>query len=83
MHRDLNSLNVLAQEYIGIIDVKIVDFGVSHDEEPLSKPSEVQTRDGYYMGLGTRFHRAPEIMPESPDEKLPLGLPDPSSTIDL
>ncbi|KAG0617827.1 hypothetical protein M758_4G018000 [Ceratodon purpureus] len=33
VHGDLKSENVLAQEYSGIIDVKIVDFGMSHLEE--------------------------------------------------
>lgn len=57
-----------------------MDFGLSHDEKPLS---DVQTVDGYYRGWGTRFHRAPEMLPESLREELPLGLPDPSATLDL
>jgi serine/threonine protein kinase len=78
VHRDLNPHNVLAQQS-GIIDVKIVDFGISHLES-----SDIHVTYRYYTGMGTRFYRAPEMMPIDPKEDLSkLGLPDISSTADL
>lgn len=87
VHRDLKPANVLAQEYFGTLDVKIVDFGLSHLEEPL-EPSDAQALDGYYMGWGTGFYRAPEMLPNtdpvlSKEELLKLRLPDPSLKPDL
>lgn len=57
MHRDLKSANVLVQEHPGgHIDVKIVDFGLSR------YVNEGETH-GSYIGTGTGFWRAPEILP--------------------
>jgi serine/threonine protein kinase len=62
MHRDLKSPNVLVNEHPGYMDIKIVDFGLSRY---LSK-SETH---GAYIGVGTGFWRAPEILPSQTADK--------------
>jgi len=81
VHRDLNSLNVLAQDYSPIVVVKIVDFGRSYLEGP-SNSSE--TTPGFYTGMGTTCFRAPEMLNFNPksNEVVPEGLPDPSAKAD-
>lgn len=58
-HRDLKAKNVLVQNRSGIIDVKIVDFGVSQhfDSKQSLDPS-------FVTKVGTGFWRAPEILSE-------------------
>ena len=61
VHRDLKSTNMLAQERFGIIDVKIMDFGLSHLEDSLELTDTQAAQTRYYSGYGTHFYRAPEM----------------------
>lgn len=70
MHRDLKPVNVLAQEHAGSLDVKIVDFGISH----LELPSDSSQARGPYMNAGTGFWRAPEILPGCDETRGKLDL---------
>jgi len=82
-HRDLNPLNILAQDYSQSVDVKIVDFGWSHLEA--ASNWGVKTHS-YYKGVGSSCFRAPEMLPFDKDksqEKLPAELPDPTAKADL
>jgi len=85
VHRDLKPENLLAQEHCdGPIEVKIVDFGISH---LIDESSESNDTPDYYAGTGTTFYRAPEMLPlgnkDPPEDLSKLGLPDKDSKMDL
>ena len=89
VHRDLKPENLLAKEHCeGDIEVKIVDFGISHliDESPEWNNTQAIFIPVYYSGMGTLFYRAPEVLPypdEPPEDLSKLGLPDKSSEMNL
>ena len=77
VHRDLNSVNVLAQDYSGTVDVKIVDFGRSflNSRDGEYGTPAVSGTPGYFSGEGSGFYRAPEMFPNiSSKEELPAEL---------
>ena len=89
VHRDLKPMNLLAQEHCPEpIEVKIVDFGISHliDESPESNDTQEIYTPLYYDGTGTAVYRAPEMLPlrkELPEDLSKLGLPDERSEMNL
>ena len=84
VHRDLKPKNLLAKEHCnGPIEVKIVDFGISH---LIDESSESNDTPDYYDGTGTTFYRAPEMLPlrkDPPEDLYKLGLPDKDSKMNL
>ena len=84
VHRDLKPKNLLAKEHCnGPIEVKIVDFGISH---LIDESSESNDTPDYYDGTGTTFYRAPEMLPlrkDPPEDLCKLGLPDKDSKMNL